>query len=295
MEALYNKNGECRSGSRCKKYRVCEECNKIRQANIANVTELASRFSANARYSVVMPFNEGQDPQLINKLKTRITRKLRKSVDGTFISVETSANDALHLNLITLSKTDFNPLVFDKELKRLGVTGSVFSEPIQSSDVRRITAYSTKIDSIPSKELYAGNIYSTTGSVRTAGHFMQSQRMFNYAPAVAITAMCNKLIQMGLVPPSSLIQETNTFAKMVKLLVLLAEQVDAQDICYHPTLGLLNKDEFAKFYNRSIGACKSEITRSPPPTKLQQHRTAIANAERLWRDNPKNIANKTIC
>ncbi len=99
MEVLYNKNGECRSGSRCKKYRVCEECNKIRQANIANVTELASRFSANARYSVVMPFNEGQDPQLINKLKTRITRKLRKSVDGTFISVETSANDALHLNL----------------------------------------------------------------------------------------------------------------------------------------------------------------------------------------------------
>ncbi len=97
---------------RCKKYRICEECNKIRQANIANVTELAS-FSANARYSVVMPFNDGQDPQLINKLKTRITRKLRKSV---------------------------------------------FSEPIQSSDVRRITAYSTKIDSIPSKELYWGNM-----------------------------------------------------------------------------------------------------------------------------------------
>ncbi len=261
MQALYNTNGECRSGSRCKKYRICEECNKIRQANIANVTELASRFSANARYSVVMPFNDGQDPQLINKLKTRITRKLRKSVDGTFISVESSANDALHLNLITLSDTDFNPLVFDRELKRIGVTGSVFSEPIQSSDVRRITAYSTKIDSIPSKELYSGNIYSTTGSVRSAGQFMQSQRMFNYAPAVAVTAMCNKLIQMGLVPPSILIQQTNTFGKMVKLLVLLAEQVDAQDICYHPTLGLLDRGEFSKFYNRSIGACKSEITR----------------------------------
>ncbi len=128
---------------RCKKYRICEECNKIRQVNIVNVTELASRFSANARYSVVMPFNDEQEPQLqlINKLKIRITRKLRKSVDGTFISVETSANEALHLNLITLSNTDLNHLVFDRELKRLG-----------------ITAYSIKIDSIPSKELYCGNM-----------------------------------------------------------------------------------------------------------------------------------------
>ncbi len=131
METLYNT-------IRCKKYRICEECNKIRQSNIVNVTELASRFSANARYSVVMPFNDEQEPQLINKLKTR---KLRKSVDGTFISVETSANEALHLNLITLSNTDFNHLVFDRELKRLG-----------------ITAYSTKINSIPSKELYCGNM-----------------------------------------------------------------------------------------------------------------------------------------
>ncbi len=259
MGTLYNKNDGCRSGSRCMKYRICEECNKIRQAQICDITELASRFSANARYSVIMPYDEGQDAQLINKLKTRITRKLRKSVDGTFISVESSANDALHLNLITLSDTDFNPLVFDRELKRLGVTGAVFSEPVQSSDVRRITAYSTKIDSIPSKELYGGNIYSTAGSVRLAGQFMQSKRMFNYAPAVAITAMCNKLIQMGLVPPSNLIQQTNTFAKMIKLLVLLAEQVDAQDICYHPTLGLLNRDEFAKFYNYSMRSCKSEI------------------------------------
>ncbi len=259
MGILYNTNDGCRSGSRCKKYRVCEECNKIRQAQISDITQLASRFSPNARYSVVMPYGVGQDPQLINKLKTRITRKLRKSVDGTFISVESSASDALHLNLITLSNTDFNPLIFDSELKRLRIPANVFSEPIQSSDVRRITAYSTKIDSIPSKELYGGNIYSTTGSVRLAGQFMQSERMFNYAPAVAITAMCNKLIQMGLVPPSALIQKTNTFAKMIKLLASLAEQVDAQDICYHPTLGLLNRDEFAKFYNCSMRSCKSDI------------------------------------
>ncbi|MBA5249265.1 MAG: hypothetical protein FE834_07015 [Gammaproteobacteria bacterium] len=288
MAILYKKSAACVAGNRCKKYRVCDECNRIRQSKLCDVTELAARFSNKARYSVIMPYDDGQDEHIIKKLKTSITRKLRRSVDGCFVSVESSPNDALHLNIITMSRDDVAPLVFDKSLKDMGLAGSVFSEEIAFTDVRRVTAYSLKRQSLPVKEQYSGNLYNITGSIRDMSSVLQSKAMFNYCPAVAITSMCNQLLSLGLVPPTDTLAKTNTLGKMMSSLVFLVAQLDKSKYCYHDQLGLINEVQFRKYYNRLIGNAKRELTNNAKRSSYSHSMAIDGDFSSRWTSQDKD-------
>ena len=247
---LYKKNEECTSYKRCKKYRVCEKCNNIRQAKLSDITELAARFSPRATYTVIMPKAEAQVESIIKAVKSKITRKVKQSVDGTFISVETSKNDALHLNILTMGQSIITPEPFKAVIKKMGIAADLYHEEVATSDIRNITAYALKMQSLPTKDQYSGNLYNITGSVRNAKNIMQSQKMFKYAPAVAVLSMCNTLIKWGIKPPTEKMLKFNSMQAITESLCDLVNQIDTQEICYSKKNGLLNKADFITLYNK---------------------------------------------
>lgn len=262
MNRLYTDKNECTINNRCKKYRICEHCNRARQARLCDITELASRFSPVSTYAVVMPFGGGQDEETVKSLKTKIGRKLKKSVNGAFCSIETSANDALHLNLILNSEQIITPEPIQKVVSSLGIQADIFIEQIKSSDIRKVTAYSLKRQSLPTKERYSGNLYNLTGNLRTAKNAMQSARMFRTAPAVAMVAMCKTLVDWGLTPPDNDLLQSTTFLKIAESLQFMVAQLKEFDACYSKKYGLLNSAEFEAIYRQKMKVIKMKVTKA---------------------------------
>ena len=249
---LYKSGSTCEPRNRCKKFKECEQCNRIRQAKMSDITELASRFSNRATYAVVMPHGKAQNQNTIKALKTKVTRKLRKSTDGMMVSVETSANDALHLNLIINSPGEISPRPFQTIIKNMGIEASIFVEDISKNDIRRVTSYAMKFQSLPSKEQYTGNLINLSGGVRNASDVIKSHRMGRYAPAVAVESMNLTLLEMGLEPPTEdMWLETSLVTKINKLNYMLA-QLKQGDVCYHDEYGLLTKKKFEVMFKNTI-------------------------------------------
>ncbi len=288
MNTLYNEKETCTSQRRCKKYRICDYCNNIRQAQISDITEIASRFSPIATYAVVMPIGKAQLQETVKAVKSRITRKLKKSVDGTFISVETSANDALHLNILMLSQEPIITTGIKKVIKNLDIRADIFSEQIPKGDIRKITSYALKKQSIPTKDQYSGNNYNLTGTVKNAKSIMQSEKMFKYAPSVAIVAMCNTLQEWGIEPPSDKLLQFKSMQSITESLVTLVNQIDTQEICYSPKHGLLNKNDFIKLYKTRMKSIKSLMTREENKQKAIDMRALGRNAKGLTRQQVIN-------
>lgn len=255
---LYEKK-ECSSYNRCGLFRICEPCSRIRQSKICDITELAGRFSNHATYAVVMPVGKVKDTNIIKKLKTNLTRKMRKSTDGMMVSVETSVNDALHLNLIINSKDIITPRPFETVSKNLGIETNIFVETIQQNDIRKVSAYALKRQFIPSSDQYKGNTINMAGQVRTIKQIMQSRKMIQHQPLVAITSMSNKLIKLGLEPPTKSLLEIPRLKSSLTSLIHLVNQLDELDMCYSDKRGLLTADEFKKIYRKELGQWKRDI------------------------------------
>lgn len=277
-----NKEKKCFAGQRCGLFKKCETCNKIRQARLCDITELAGRFSPRATYAVMMPFNQAQNQETVKKLKTNLTRKLRKSTNGILTSIETSANDALHLNLIINHEKPLNLKPFQTIAKNLNAEVDIFLESINKKDLRRVTAYALKKQSIPTKEQYEGNTLNLSGNLRTMKEILQSKRMIKSNPLVAITSMCNTLIKLGLEPPDEALIKQPRLQRSLENLMYLTKQVKELNVCYSETRGILTRKEFEKIYNRKLGQCKKDITRKKQ-NMLWDNR---------WRKLPKNISLK---
>lgn len=245
-------NTLCVSHNRCKKYRECDICNNIRKARYCDITMLASRFSPHASYAVVMPHAEAQSPILVNQLKTKITRKLRRSTNGIFCAIETSANDALHLNMILTHSEPLSVNVMESTLKDMGIGGDILLQSVPKKDIPKITAYSLKRQSLPAKSRYGGNLVNTAGDIRQAGEIMQSRMMLRYAPVIVIEAMVVKLNRMGIKTPMRKTLEGNYIQHRLTQLVDMVNQVDKFGHCYSSERGLLTKDEFETLYHREM-------------------------------------------
>lgn len=248
MTGLYTNTKECTSFKRCKQYRICEHCNNARQAKLCDVTELASRFSNKATYAVIMPYGHAQKPEVISAIKSKVIRKIKPSIDGSFISVETSPNKALHLNLVLTHQAGFNPDPIKKILKNMNVEASLFCEQIDPTAVRNVTAYALKLQSIPEKDQYTGNQYNMTGMVKTAGHIMQSHRMMTTAPIVALKSMNNTLEKYGLNPISSELLDKKYLLAELQNLNFLVAQLDNNEMNYSPETGLISNADFISTY-----------------------------------------------
>ena len=275
-------NNECYSGHRCGLFKKCDNCNRIRQARLCDITELASRFSPRATYAVVMPFGKGQNQETIRKLKTNLTRKLRKSTNGIMTSIETSANDALHLNLIINHDEPLSIRPFQTIAKNLNVETDIFINEISKHEIRKVSAYALKRQSIPTKGQYNGNTVNLSGNLRTMKEILQSKKMINKSPIIAITSMCHTLIDFGLEPPNEALLKMPTLQRSLDNLIYLTSQLKELDMCYSEQRGLLNKQEFAKIYNRKMGQCKKELKRE----KIKK------SWDNRWRDLPQGISLK---
>lgn len=141
-------NSTCTYKNRCKNWRVCEYCAKVRQKKIADLADALFDKSAPLYFSVLRP--------------SRSTEREIKRIRASFIrysltekglwSVETGEKFAgLHLNVI--SQGGRMPHIRDCE---------TYSELISTS-ARAVAAYITKSTGIPAEDFYTGRIFGTFG------------------------------------------------------------------------------------------------------------------------------------
>lgn len=257
MTVLYHK---CEKGKRCRKYRDCKICNNIRKAQMSDLTELAGRFSRYSQYAVVMPHQQVTDH--IKALKTNITRTLRKSANGALITVETSKNDALHLNIILNTDKQLNTHDFTKAVELTNGTANVFIDDLNTQiEIRNATSYGLKIESIPPKYQWAGNTVNTTGNLRTMREIMQGKRMLHHAPHITMTSLNNTFADLGLEPLTETLYNSNYIQKSMKQLLAYGEELKRMGKCYSTTHGLMTLKEFQTKFNRKLGAVKRQETK----------------------------------
>ncbi len=260
MKTLYHNSEKCKPYHRCKKFKTCEMCNRIRQANLADITSMAGRFSPHSQYAVVMPFGEAQNH--LKELKTKLTRKLRTSTNGAMITVESSNNDALHLNIITNSDNKLTTAPFSKILSNMNFEASIFLDDLKTNtDIRRATAYSNKIESIPNKHQYDGNILNTTGNIRTMREILQSQRMAKRMPVIAMVSINQTLAKLGLEPLDDYLFSSDFIQKNLKQIMNYSDQLDKLGKCYSPKYGIMTHADFNAKFNMRLGLEKANRTR----------------------------------
>lgn len=272
MNKLYS---NCYKGNRCNKFRTCQGCNRIRQAKIADLAEMSARFSNVSQYAVIMPTEQAQAQVKI--LKSNICRTLTKHTDGAMVTVETSKNDALHLNIIANSNTPLSVGVIDKTLNKISQRADIFMDTLKSAtDVRRAIAYSLKIESIPKRERFAGHTYTSLGSVRTIKQIMQSRRMLNSMPIATMVSFNQQLVRIGLTPLDEHLFTSDFIQTHCIQLMNWIDEIDKLGICYSSTHGLMNVRDFSIRFNRKIGVIKASATRK--------------NNNKKWKVLPKGIS-----
>lgn len=250
---------ECTKHNRCGLFRLCEPCSRIRQAKLCDITELASRFSNKATYAVIMPYSKAQNPKTIQQLKTKLTRKIRKQSDGLTVSVETTANDALHLNLLINSNEAIPIKTYQDVLISSNVQADLFNEEISKNDIRKVSAYAIKKQAIPTYEQYQGNTLNLSGTVRTCKEIMQNKKMIYYNPTIAITSMNNTLKDLGLQPMDEKITEHWSVRASLTNLIHMINQIKGLGICYSNTQGIITTNQFKTLYTNKYQEWKGKI------------------------------------
>jgi hypothetical protein len=193
----------CRPKSRCHQFKICEACNRERQRQACDTVELSSKFNRYTTNATVMPFGAGSQSQnQIKKLKSQLLKKLKPTTTGALVSVESSGNDALHLNMIIQSKKRLITSPFDEVSGALNIGVDVLLENVSKADVRNRVAYALKYQSIPSKDRYNGNLVNTTGNVRNAKNAINDYKLFIDNQALAVAIIYKQLLDFGITPPA---------------------------------------------------------------------------------------------
>lgn len=152
-------NITCTPHDRCRKWKECNDCAKIRQAQIASVAEDGANKSRSITYAVVRPLTND-----IAKQKTNVLKKIRNKVDGGIWTIETGdRTNGLHTNLILGSD---EPIRAVDIAEALTTEASVYAEEILHEDVRNVAAYSSKPIGFPSPDEYSGRFYGSFGTFK---------------------------------------------------------------------------------------------------------------------------------
>ena len=261
--SLKNRVDNCKPHSRCHAYRHCEQCNKIRQAKLADTAVLSSAATKSistaknsegiTNYLVVMPEWRGK-PQAnkLKQLKSGFTRILNSSANGAIVGVETSADKQLHLNAVINSKNKLLVSPFEAVARRVGVQISLkIQELATTTDIRRATAYSFKFERIPDKQEYSGNLYNLSGTTKRVGAVLSSSGCFKKSPLLAMTSAINTLKGWGVTPPSMILMQSQELKQVVRKLCSAIAQLLEFNACY-VGVDLLDKQQFIDYYNSEI-------------------------------------------
>ena len=258
MNTLYHKKRDCKQGNRCKLYKKCEKCNQIRQARLSDAAELASRFSNTGYYSVVLPHSQEKPEKTIKALKAKINRKIRPIAKGVMTTVEVSEHGSLHINNLILTDKELSPTVIENILIKDKIEANYFFEQIDLKDVRKVTAYMNKYQQIPTTYEYNGNIYNTSGNLKTCLQALQTERAINRYPKVAYQSVLLGLGALGLPIDKYLLQHSPVMRAKITDIAKLLNQIDKIGMCYSPTRGVMTIKEFKAAYNRLYDAAISK-------------------------------------
>jgi hypothetical protein len=262
---LKNRVDNCKPHNRCHAYRHCEQCNKIRQAKLADTAVLSSAANKSissaknsegtTSYLVAMPEWKGAPQEKkLNKLKSEFTKVLKSSAGGAIIGVETSKENQLHLNAIINSKRKLLISPFQHAARKVGISISVNIQELSTiTDIRRATAYSFKYESIPNKEEYTGNLYNLSGTTKRVGAVISSSGCFQKSPVLAMASAINSLESWGVTPPSMIIMQQQELRQVVRKLCSAVAQLSEFGACYvNNNNDLLDKQQFLDYYNSEI-------------------------------------------
>lgn len=138
----------CRPGGRCRNWRECEHCARIRQARIATAAERLESIVGPLDWTTLQPASAAF--AAIADARAEFLRKTAPR--GAIWTVEQSPNTGnLHLNLLT-------PAIAPPQL----IHAAAFH--IRAIDnPRRVAAYIAKREQMPSRDAYDGRLYGTAG------------------------------------------------------------------------------------------------------------------------------------
>ena len=138
----------CLPRARCRDFRNCPICARIRQAQIADAAERLQAHAGRLTWACLKPVENGADALA----RARAAFLRAHDPAGAVWTVELSPQTgALHCNV----------LLPNAEPKRIRLA-RVWQAPIEG-DVRQVAAYIAKRDQIPPRELYDGRLYGTAG------------------------------------------------------------------------------------------------------------------------------------
>jgi hypothetical protein len=205
-----------------------------------------------------MPHGKGQNQQIFKKLKSSIVRKIRPLVNGSFISIEASNTNSLHLNIITTSQEPIDNQIIPKLIAKQDIEIDYFQEDNIQDDIRHITSYALKGQSIPSPDSYQGNLYNVGGDMTTISKFLKTERMYQKSNIVCVKALSIQLEKLDFKIHPEALYKTNSFMKIKDDFLYLARQADKFNMCYSKRHGLLTTKEFRNKYNALMSSCNKE-------------------------------------
>lgn len=138
----------CLPRARCRKWRTCEVCARIRQAKIADAAERLATIAPKLNWACIQPDHAGAAALAA----ARAEFLAAADPPGAIWTVEQSPTTGrLHCNILT-------PTEPDRPLRK----SRLWIAPV-AGDVRHVAAYIAKRDQMPAKAEYGGRLYGTAG------------------------------------------------------------------------------------------------------------------------------------
>ena len=143
-----NSRPSCQPRARCRRWRECPECARIRQARIANACERLQYITPKISWATIQPIEAGEAALL--DARAEFLAKVRPR--GAVWTVEQAPTTGrLHCNVLLPA---FEP-------RRLNLAASHVIEAI--TNPRRVGAYISKREQMPDKANFGGRLYGTAG------------------------------------------------------------------------------------------------------------------------------------
>lgn len=185
MGSLYSRAAGCHSGSRCKKFRTCEHCARIRQAQVADVAEAGAKKSPITTYAVIRCY----DRFAVARHRAKFIKQMKDATLGGIWTIEDADFSGLHLNIIAGT----NKPIESVDIARMwGYRGDadIWAQAVDYKDVRNVAAYICKRESIPAKDRFGGHTYGSYGQWKTPlGALVEARQQYPLAAAVALEVM----------------------------------------------------------------------------------------------------------
>lgn len=233
---LYHNKKPCQRGARCKDFRNCEFCCRVRQKKIADVAERGSKSSRYVSYAVIRTF----DQQKIKETKAKFMPRLKQLTDGGLWTIEYGEYSGLHLNIIAGSDQIITATQLAKAWGFRGDT-DIHLENVPHSEVRNPAAYSAKFESIPTKEQYSGHTYGSYGTFKKPIDILATQQINPYVQILAIEQ---------LLADAGIAEEYANDSDLSRVAAVISEKVNTDGFYILNGHGLITKDDLTKYLGR---------------------------------------------